>query len=97
MGKKSRSSKKKYRDRDAYSDDVELQQKSDEDDDKYDDDEDFSSEEEITIIHENRKQKAKRIARQTVRRVKEEPNCRSVLFRYCLFLVVLSLGVGMVS
>ena len=81
--------KKKYRDRRTYSDegdDVELQDRQS----------DESSEEEITIIHENRKQRAKRAANTVARRVKEEPNCRSVLFRYCLFLVVLSLGVGMV-
>lgn len=86
MPKRSKS-RRKYRDSEAYTDeDVEMQQQS----------ESESSEEEITVIHENRKQRAKRIAKQTVRRVKEEPNCRSLLFRYCLFLVVLSMGVGMV-
>ena len=82
--------KKKYRDRDRQSEvyadeDIEME-----------DHQDSSSEEEITIIHENRKQRARRVARRTVQHIKEEPKCRSVLFRYCLFLVVLSLGVGMV-
>lgn len=86
MPRKSKS-RRKYRDSEAYTDeDVEMQQQSQSE----------SSEEEITIIHENRKQRAKRVARQTVKRVKEEPKCRSLLFRYCLFLVVLSMGVGMV-
>lgn len=78
--------KKKYRDTEDYEDDIELEEHQDSE----------SSEEEITIIHENRKQRARRVARKAVDRVKEEPKCRSVLFRYCLFLVVLSLGVGMV-
>lgn len=81
---------KKYRDGEAYTDDTELRGCGEESD------LDSSSEEEITVIHENRKQRAKRVARHVVERVKEEPKCRSVLFRYCLFLVVLSLGVGMV-
>lgn len=80
----SRKKKKKYRD--SEPEDVEMEEHQDSE----------SSEEEITIIHENRKQRARRAARRAVERVKEEPKCRSVLFRYCLFLVVLSLGVGMV-
>lgn len=86
MPRKSKS-RRKYRDNEAYTDeDVEMQQQSASE----------SSEEDITIIHENRKQRARRVAKQTVKRVREEPKCRSLLFRYCLFLVVLSMGVGMV-
>ena len=85
MPKKSKS-RRKYRDTETYADeDIEMEDPGSE-----------SSEEEIQIIHENRKQRARRIAKQTAKRVREEPKCRSVLFRYCLFLVVLSLGVGMV-
>ena len=78
---------KKKSTRKRYADDAETQEL-----------EEFesSSDEEITIIHENRKQRVKRAAKAVAQRVKEEPNCRSVLFRYCLFLIVLSLGVGMV-
>jgi len=86
MPSKAAKKKKKYRDSEAYEDDIEMDEHQDSE----------SSEEEITIIHENRKQRARRVARRAVDRVKEEPKCRSVLFRYCLFLVVLSLGVGMV-
>ena len=69
-------SKKRYKDRRTYDDedDVELQEHESSE----------SSEEEITVIHENRKRRAKRAAHAVARRVKEEPNCRSVLFRYCL-------------
>ena len=99
-GRRSNNSKKKYRDREAYkdkfdeSDDVEMRASGPpEPETGY---HSGSSEEEITIIHENRKQRAKRVARESVRRVKEEPGCRTVMFRYCLFLIVLSLGVGMI-
>lgn len=87
--KMPRGKKKRYRDRRTYSDEGDDEGLQDRDSDE-------SSEEEITIIHENRKQRAKRAANTVARRVKEEPNCRSAVFRYCLFLVVLSLGVGMV-
>lgn len=91
MPKPSRSSKKKFRDRDAFKDNVEMNAEPPES--GYHSD---SSEEEITIIHENRKQKVRRVARETATRVKEEPGCRTIMFRYCLFLIVLSLGVGMI-
>lgn len=73
--KMPRGSSKKYRDKERREGGVEIQEREELD---------YSSDEEITIIHENRKQRAKRAANKVARRVKEEPKCRSVMFRYCL-------------
>jgi len=55
-----------------------------------------SSEEEVVKIHENRKQRATRLTKKTVKKIKNEPKCRAICFRYFLFVVVLSVGVAMV-
>lgn len=83
--RKPSRTRQKYTDN-ASDDDVELTQENDE----------YSSDEEIVRIHENRKQKAKRITKETIHQIKTKPHCRTICFRYFLLTVVLTVGVCMI-
>lgn len=93
MPRKHKKRKKTYTDQEigdvADIKDVEMREG-----DEYSSDE--SSDEEILRVHENRKQRATRITKETVKQLKTEPKCRTICFRYFLFVVVLSVGVAMV-
>lgn len=89
MPRKNKKRKKKYTDGEIDAKDIEM-----EENDEYYSGE--SSEEEIIRIHENRKQRAKRVTKETVQQLKSEPKCRTICFRYFLFIIVLTVGVAMV-
>lgn len=90
MPRKHKKRKKKYTDEKIVDPkDIEMQAS-----DEYSDNE--SSEEEVIKIYENRKQRAKRITKESVQQLKSEPKCRTICFRYFLFVVVLTVGVAMI-
>lgn len=86
MPKNKKRKKKRYTDEEIDAKEIEM-----EENDEY-----SSSEEEIVKVYENRKQRATRITKETVKDIKTNPKCRTVCFRYFLFVVVLSVGVAMV-
>lgn len=56
-----------------------------------------SEEEDIVRVHESRKQRAGRLARETAERVKTQPKFRTMCCRYFLFVLVVGLGLGMIT
>ena len=85
--KKRHKSRQKYTDEGGTDDDdIELTEENDE----------YSSEEEIVRVYENRKQRAQRITKETINQIKKEPKCRTICFRYFLFVVVLTTGIAMI-
>ena len=89
MPRKHKKRKKHYTDEETVdAKDIEMREG-----DEYSDE---SSEEEVIKIYENRKQRAKRVTKETVQQLKSEPKCRTICFRYFLFIIVLSVGVAMV-
>ena len=52
---------------------------------------DEESEEEILRVHESRKQRAERLARETAERVKTQPKFRTMCCRYFLFVLVVGI------
>ena len=87
MPSKGAKKKKRYRDSEGYDDDIELESYTKTQ---------SRAMRKLPLYTKTENSGLGELPGEAVDRVKEEPKCRSVLFRYCLFLVVLSLGVGMV-